>query len=108
MPPTPKNDDAAPLADAAVEAGKTILKLRPPVVARDLDTGQTQAMEDAIASLEKGEFASDGEQYDERAKAGSAAAKYVRVIQSKTGVTLRSRTWEAEPGKWVFGIRSKD
>lgn len=42
-----------------------------------------------------------------RTKAGAQAAKYVRVMDSRTTASYRSRTWEVEGG-FAFGIRPKD
>jgi hypothetical protein len=83
--------------------------LRPPVSAKGLTNEMIDGMAEEAANLEKGAFASDGQTYPDRGAANRVAAKYVRVIESRySGVNLRSRTWETEPGKWVFGIRPKD
>lgn len=83
--------------------------IKPPVQAKGLDSEMIEAMATEAANLEKGAFASDGQTYPDRGAANRVAAKYIRVIESRySGVTLRSRTWESEPGKWVFGIRPKD
>lgn len=85
------------------------VSLKPPVQAKGLDSEMIESMATEAANLEKGAFASDGNTYPDRGAANRVAAKYVRVIESRySGVTLRSRTWEAEPGQWVFGICPKD
>jgi hypothetical protein len=104
---TPPADSTPPenIEEAAINRA---VKLRPPVVARDIDSEMVEAMTEQINALEKGEFASDGESYPDRSKASVTAAKFVRVIESKGALKLRSRTWESPEGGWVFGIRPKD
>lgn len=82
--------------------------LKPPVSAKGITREQIESMANEAANLAPDSFASDGETYGKRGDANRTAAKYVRVIESLyEGVKLRSRTWEAAPGEWVFGIRPK-
>lgn len=82
--------------------------LKPVVSAKGIDREEAVSLAEAAATLTDGQWASDGTEYATRSEANKVAAKYVRVIESMyDGVSLRSRTWEQSPDKWVFGIRPK-
>jgi hypothetical protein len=78
------------------------VKLQAPVVSRKVDAQQVQDLRGAVAELQDGEFASDGKTYAKRGEAGGMAATYLRMLGISK--THRARTWETEPGAWVFGI----
>lgn len=83
--------------------------LTPPVQAKGVDESAIAELIEALASVPEGQFISNGETYGERSEANKMASKLIRVVGSRTtGLRLRSRTWESEPGAWVFGIRPKD
>ena len=85
-----------------------VVTLKPTVSAKGIDVAEAEELATAAAALSDGEFVSNGVEYDKRADANAIAAKFIRVIESRYEVTLRSRTWEPRPGKWVFGLRPKD
>lgn len=99
---------------------------KPPVQASGIDMEDAVEIAQAIADLAPGEFVMTGETFSPkmekrknkkgetvevdagRAAANATAHKYMRVIESRYDVTLRSRTWQNADGMWVFGIRAKD
>ena len=85
----------------------SIVVTKPPVSAKGIELADAQALAEAISGLADGEFASDGKGYKDRSEANAVAAKYVRVIESRYDVKLRSRTWKNEAGEWTFGLRAK-
>lgn len=78
------------------------VKLSAPVVSRKVNAQEVEDMRGAVNDLAEGEFASDGQTYADRSKAGQQASTYLRML----GITKthRARTWESAPGAWVFGI----
>jgi hypothetical protein len=85
-----------------------VTKLVPPVQARGIDMQDAEDMAASLATLAKGEFVGTGETFPERSQANATAAKFVRVIESRYDVKLRSRTWQQDGAGWTFGIRQKD
>lgn len=104
--------------------GITITK--PPVQVSGVSMEDAQAIAQAIADLGPGEFVTTGDTFPSkiekkknkagkevsldtgRAQANALASKFIRVIESRFDVNLRSRTWQNEKGEWTFGIRPKD
>lgn len=86
----------------------SVTKMIPPVQARGIDMQDAEDMASALATLDKGEFIGTGETFDTRALANATAAKFIRVIESRYEVKLRSRTWQQDGDRWTFGIRPKD
>jgi hypothetical protein len=103
--------------------GITITK--PPVQASGIDMQDAMDMAAAIADLAPGEFVTNGQTFPSvveerknkegkkvevdkgRAQANATAHKFIRVIESRFHVTLRSRTWQTQEGEWTFGLCEK-
>lgn len=98
---------------------------KPPVQASGINMDDAVEIAAAIADLAPGEFVTTGETYPSkvekrknkkgetvevdsgRAQANATAHKYMRVIESRYDVTLRSRTWQNQDGDWTFGLAEK-
>lgn len=97
------------LGESTTEGDQVPIEVtKPTVSAKGIERDDVLALIDALPNLGDGEFVSDGEKYEDRAKANAQAAKFIRVAESLSDVELRSRTWEVLDGSgWQFGIREK-
>lgn len=78
-------------------------KINIPATSSIVSVEEVTAMIGEYESLADGQAASDGNTYDSRSKANNVASTYLRLMRAR-GVEARSRTFEIEPGQWVFGI----
>lgn len=78
-------------------------KINIPVTSSLVDAAALVSMIEEFETLADGQAASDGNTYDSRGKANNVASTYLRLMKAR-GVEARSRTFEIEPGQWVFGI----
>jgi hypothetical protein len=95
-------------------------------VSADVDMALVPEIAAALSDLGDGEFVTTGQTFAPhkttrktkkgktvevdagRAAANATAAKFIRVLESRYDVKLRSRTWQDADSQWTFGIRPKD
>jgi len=96
------------MAEETTNGAPAAVVIRPTVTPKGITVAEVEALAAALGTLEKDDaFASDGKRYESQSEANKVAAKFIRAIESRYDVELRSRTWEPEPGQFVFGIRPK-
>lgn len=84
-----------------------IIVQKPPAQPSGISLEDAEAMALALGDglPGEGEFLTTGEMFTERKEANAAAQKFIRYIESRYDVKLRSRTWSPGDEQWTFGIR---